>query len=231
MTKTVIAIPAAVAIRTLPAISDEETRFYLQGLSIEPAPTGSGCYVVATDGCIMAAEFCPGGSIAGEKIIVRFSKDILKHLKEAKRDTFPRWAVVTRDEVGKARGAVVFATSASEALSAAKSNEPGLVIAQWLGADIDGSFPDWRRVVPAEDKMANGVKVDGVNPALIARLTAGAKVVTFWTTGDSGDPQLITRTDAEHWLGVFMPMRGGCELPTWFRPSVPTKAPKSEKAA
>jgi hypothetical protein len=227
MSKLIIAVPAAAIARVLPCISTEETRFYLQGVSIEPAPDGKGAYAVATDGHVMAAEFCPDGRITGEKAIIRFPKDVAKHLRAGRKDVAPRWAVVFGEDIGTARAFIVEGEDAKQAIDIAKAAAaPHLIHAQWLGADIDGSFPDWRRVLPRVDKIAQGMQVDGVNPALLARLTTGAAVVTFWTTGETGDPQAVTRTDAEHWLGVFMPMRGGRELPAWFRPTDTATADK-----
>lgn len=229
MSKVTAAFPAEIALRVLPAISDEETRYYLNGLSIEPAPSG-GCFIVATNGHIMAAEHSETAHLAGDSFIARFAKDAVKHLRAAKRDSWPRWVVVTREETGKARGAIVFATDAKEAIDAAAAGSPAVVLTQWLGADIDGSFPDWRAVLPKPEDMKSGACFDSANPALIDRIARGAPAIRIWHNSDSGSPHLITRPDATAWLGVFMPMRGKSELPAWFKPE-PAAAAESEAAA
>ena len=90
---------------------------------------------------------------------------------------------------------------------------------------VDGTFPDWRRVVPSLDGVLLGSRAThiasphddapkgrpvtylGVDTALLKGMTrAGEPCATFdW----NGDGPLLVATQDPRFLGVVMPMSGG----------------------
>lgn len=164
---------ATIDIRALAAIShsagEEETRYYLKGVCVEIDE--SGCNYVATDGHQLAAtrrEYEHPSQLVGRWII---PTEICRHFKTTRRTTSFD-ATLTLQECGKL---------SLEYVGLSVSFLP-----------IDGSFPDWRRVVPAstngeiaqfgfkvleklakvakalgQDSGALGIAHNGAGPALV----------------------------------------------------------------
>ena len=207
--------------------SSEETRYYLKGVHI--APTPDGAHLVATDGHrlgvlrLPATEgYCapnPVGATPAHIILSIGNKAFRAALKATKRDA--HWIVI-RTETVEVRWMPSQATPAP-----AEVIDGGLVTQIFPASAllVDGTFPDWRRVVPSLDgpmlgsrathivsphddaPKARPVTYSGVDPALFKGMArAGEPCATFDWNGV--DPLLVATQDTR-FLGVVMPMWGG----------------------
>jgi hypothetical protein len=167
--------------------SQDPTRYYLAGVYIEPSPKG-GAVLVATDGHGMVIAHDPGATVTGSAI-VSLPAALMSACK-AKRGNDPQVTI----EGG-------FATVGD--LTA-----PNVI--------VDGSFPDWRRVVPDiadnEPPPASGACFDAF---LINRmgnaLCGGDKTSPLSFTGkDTSSPHLVYGRDRLA-FGVLMPIRMGSD--------------------
>lgn len=122
-------------------VSTEETRFYLRGVLIEPMPTGA--LLISTDSHRMlviqdfAASFAPGERAA----IVRLSPDVLKACK-AKNNESRRMVEIDQ---GAKRATIVSELDYTQETGGTRRTE----IAAGVDVIVDGTFPAWRRVLPA----------------------------------------------------------------------------------
>lgn len=79
---------------------------------------------------------------------------------------------------------------------------------------VDGTFPDWERVLPAAELKASEGQVH-FNPIYFGDLAKISKVLTGGAlgccvhTGGIGDPAGVSFADRDDALCVMMPMRGG----------------------
>lgn len=191
---------ATIDIRALAAISHsvstEETRYYLNGVCVEIDE--SGCTYVATDGHQLSAtrrEYAEPSQLVGRWII---PAEICRHFKTTRRrDCFD--AVLTQVEGGK-------------------------LALEYMGqsvifAPIDGTFPDWRRVVPSS---TNGETAQ-FSTKILSQLSKVAKTLgndcgQLLISHNGHGPALIGfGCDDDNAFGVLMPFRGaGPEcLPAW----------------
>jgi len=223
MTTTII--KAHYISQAVPFMSKEETRFYLCGLHICTNPTG-GARIVATDGHLLGI-FRDADGIADAPGIWPISKTLLAACKAQKNDYGTRrWVVL-----GEGRAIVVLADTAQVAGAVAAANLASiLVVHQEFIAPIDGTFPDYGRIVPVEpDVPAKGWAADHYDPASLERAMSPA----YWTEdGDRrreplaaavysaavGSPGIVKVCDRPDYLGVIMPRRvvGDHMLPAWW---------------
>jgi DNA polymerase III sliding clamp (beta) subunit (PCNA family) len=108
--------------------STEETRFYLQGVFIHPHHV-EGVILVATDGHRMLVAHDVGGSCS-EPVIVQLNAEALKHAKARRTDGEHQRRIVASNE---------------DAVTVISRDGSPEIECAWR---IDGSFPDWRKVVP-----------------------------------------------------------------------------------
>jgi len=196
--------------------SREETRYYLNGVYIEPHKNG-GALLIAADGHRMIvihdeSAFCSEPCIVG---LSKAGLDACRPVKDVKPDVKVPRLVVSEDGSAYVEG---------------QWRSPGKVT-------IDGTFPDWRRVVPFEAKWSGAVA--SFNPKLIAgfgeiksilRQEKNPGAITILTSGE-GDPALIDLGDFRTAFGILMPMRSSplIGLPPWMKPI--QDAVRAEKAA
>jgi DNA polymerase III sliding clamp (beta) subunit (PCNA family) len=185
------------------AVAKEETRYYLNGVSVEKHPSGEGAILVAIDGEIMVCIHDADG-FTTEKVIVKLSPDALRACKSG------RYGIRTV-EIDDAQTARVM--------------EIGACVGIAKKCLIDGTFPDWRRIVPS--KLPT--KHEGYACFDAALLTRIAKVAQK-LKGEKGLtpiqifaaeptlPALVNFNDERKSFGVIMPMRGDEmeSLPAWF---------------
>lgn len=200
--------------------SSEETRYYLNGVYIEPHHE-QGVMLIATDGHRMFAAHDKAGKIVGDAVIVQLGKDQLKACKEVRGDANPRRIVATADKAP---------------LTITADGKPVSIQADWR---IEGTFPDWRRAV----KGATGI---GSLKAFDAKLMksfadagealSGSPRIDISHASDEG-PVLVRFWEAPHAVGVIMPVRwkGDRGWPSFFdfEPNPPVDAdaePQSEAA-
>lgn len=215
-------VPAKKLIETAYAASDEATRYYLQGVCIS-APDGDGdIWLTATDGHIMSVhrltEAADGEQIASARQII-ISSEAIKHIAAMLKAACkggrysPELALVRLEYTtptspdGRARPMRI-SLAASDGVVFSVIETP---------AEIDGTFPDWTRVLPDTSEPGTPPSF-GVNPALLARLQKSCGghhiAITFGRNEVKGPqpnhqqaPSLVTATAAPNWYGVVMPMR------------------------
>lgn len=123
--------------RVLPFRGDRDVRYYLNGVYAEPSPTG-GVILVATNGHILAAMFS-ADSYAAEAMIIDAPKELATAVKSVTR-TEGSVRIASKDsplEVPNGIGVPTYV----------KPGKP----------TIDGKYPEWRAVIPADDKLAPGL--------------------------------------------------------------------------
>lgn len=180
------------------AASKEETRYYLNGVLIE-ARERHVTYV-ASDGHILIAarEDLDGARdtpLIGDFII---PLNIITRFKLAQLKKFP-FAVLSKKGDNMA---IEFNGERIEFLP------------------IDGTFPDWRRVIPS--------KISGdtaqFNPALLSRLSAAKKIfgeTELITIAHNGSAPAVVSfgADTKNAFGIVMPFRAVAEpcVPKWVK--------------
>lgn len=178
--------------------STDPTRFYLCGVYVQPCKHG-GAILAATDGNLMIVAHDASAIIGDDSrdkagVIVALPKDLLKHCKEG---AFLR----LKD------GAAAVETPQGASISAA-------------GVLVDGSFPDWRRVVPGVTETPSAATYDAwLITRLGEALTESAKGLRVLTINakDPLSPGLVFGTQP-NMFGVVMPVRRGPEpyKPAWL---------------
>lgn len=131
-----IQVNANLFARVAVAQSTEATRYYLQGVCVQPHPQGEGVTLTATDGrCLLTAHDpkADPATLPADGIIVNLGKDGLKAARKGQ--------TVTIDP----------ATGDASVDNAWRSTSTTIV---------DGAFPDWRRILPRGDQIATGAAFD-----------------------------------------------------------------------
>jgi DNA polymerase-3 subunit beta len=190
------------------AASNEETRYYLQGVCVELTATSTT--YVATDGHILFAYHndSADNTLIGTWII---PSSIIKQIKPNKHNPYVTLSRVDDKHLKLENGiALVF--------------EP-----------IDGTFPAWRHVIPQnasdqDHKPKNGEGY-GYDPTLLAKLwkagdLIGSSKPTLTPNGNS--PALVHYSD-NNAFAVIMPITCGSTAstntpPAWVRPQQQSKA-------
>lgn len=171
--------------------STEQTRYYLNGICIDPAPCGLGAFLVATDGHRMSI-FRDREAMrpAYGPAIILFDKTFLAHCKKVTRKRADRVPLyVTETDSGWMAHCEGFTMPAKI---------------------LDGTFPDWRRVIPADAKspMGNVGMLDGKYLETFCTMgPMGSRTarVQILPTADDRDPMCV-RTDNPNYMGVIMPI-------------------------
>jgi len=193
--------------------SKEKTRYYLQGVFVEPHVV-KGVTLTATDGHRMLSVYDENGT-ADESAIISLSPAALKECKATKR--FIKRALVI------------------DGLNAAvhdqySEGDVGDVVAVSPKCRIDGVFPDWRRVVPRIEFTAKTrpAHFDGALLSTFCDIASdlmkekdlrGKALVRV--LGDVDSPALVLFSNDDRAFGVIMPVRGegSDSLPWWFSTS------------
>lgn len=203
--------------------STEETRYYLNGVYIHPHPD-EGALLVATDGHRLIVVHDKAGKCDKPGIVAIDKKVLGNKLFNSDEDA----RVIIDDE-----GIASFGVFRSEKSSL-----------------IDGTFPDYARVVAPVLKLAKEQKYApaSFNQSFVAafgKVTtmfqhnkgASMRIVSFSET----DPALIRFGSIDHAFGLLMPMRASTsnEIPLFIKPILepvpsvaakPTRAPKKAEA-
>lgn len=185
-----------------PFISNEATRYYLNGISFEPH--ADGVIMVATDGHRMGVILDKDGQ-CDAPVIYSIDKAILAACKKKSEVC----ACFAAPDPGLCR-VIDAATGDTRAIGAAIA--------------IDGTYPDWTRVIPrdAEDYRAAPF---AFNPKYLADFKAVAKyggsefgIVEIHVTDEKG-PAVIRVAAVPEFFGLLMPMRFGDtsqRIPDWL---------------
>jgi hypothetical protein len=215
------------------AASNEETRYYLRGVYVEPHPV-KGVTMTATDGCRMLLIHDESGE-ADESAIISLSPDALKLCKSKRSErrdiriwTGEKDATICETFVAQEKGAETL------------TDRP---LGMSYDCRIEGSFPDYRRAVPQAftDKAApcfagkylasmGLIALDLAEhfhqwkPAKFASGTDrrdGSRVLASECDNPEGAPALVQFTSIKQAFGILMPIsnKGGpaVSLPEWFK--------------
>lgn len=170
--------------------STEQTRYYLCGVYFE------GNKAVATDGHMLTVAIDHNSEAPnGDGAIMPVSKKAITAMKAQKAD----YVVFNNDQL-----TVI--------------NADGKTFYIEPSVPIDGTFPDWRRVLPSE---LGEVCAVGVLPWVLARIAATAKVLNNSAARITGvaleDPQAVLYSGDSEVFSVAMPCRGVvAKFPDWL---------------
>ena len=205
--------------KLLPCASTEETRYYLNGVGVHLLPQGAR--LVATDGLVMGIfrDHEAHGTFDGIAIISRLAiADAFKAARKEARHNDPSnyWLVV--DDTGM--GSAVLAPSAASAVSSRCSDEECPVLWRSLKSVlIDGSFPDYTRVIPSRAFDVAPSRY-GWNPALIGRFAdvlgngtkkSACSISLVSGSADGNGPWFVLSAAVPDFVGIAMPMRNGTD--------------------
>ena len=239
-----------------PFVSTETTRYHLCGVNVRPHSRG-GVLLAATDTAALgiwhdAEGRAEGSGNFGIEETWKFSKEAYKACKPNTRDCLDlqRWLVILPIE-GVEKHAhklwVVLADTAEAAENAAQTdNDPDLVLHREPISPIDGRFPDYPRVMPA-NPFAKKLTRSGFNGRLFDRFKHVAQVswqdnkilrhsanMAIYTTTATEGPSLIM-TGRNDFIGVIAPYRGTADewyaYPHWWTNQTPEISSGQTEAA
>jgi len=174
-------------------VSKDETRYYLHGVYVEPCASG-GVAIVATDGLRMFVSYDPAGSIE-RPAILKADKSTLSACKKADR-------IVRTDG------------------EHADLLKDGRVCGVSLLLEVDGTFPDYQRVIPQTEGETVGI----YSPKLIEEFAKAARDLAKVPGAKSLDGHFTIKAEDEmmpalvsfaheNAFGVLMPLRGATSSP------------------
>ena len=180
--------------------STENTRYYLNSVLVEPRGDG-GVLLVATDGHRLSVSYDADATHdgIGKGVILPVAKSLYRHLTSKKSHH-----VVWRD--APFDGVLAVMDERDNILSMAPSTP------------IDGSYPDWRRVIGGEKVAAPQITFNASYLAMYEKITRALRLdppgVTF-IPGNRGKGCRIAIDGADWWSGYLMPFddRGRAFLP------------------
>lgn len=183
------------------AVSTEATRYYLQGVYVEPHPV-AGAILTATDGHILISAHDAEG-ICTTPAIVALDKVRLAACKAKLK--IPHRVIVRED-------------------GTADIDLNGTSVETARNVIVDGAFPDWRRVLP---RGPFGATVDAFNGELLGVMGTAAGILSDSKTNrtirvlskidETECPNLVRFAGVDFAFGVVMPIRAGSDLdmPDW----------------
>ena len=166
-------LDADLFMRVRRAIGAEETRYYLTGVYVEPAP-GGGALMVATDGRVMLVARDPHGFVPAPAIV---------------QLTMPESSPPDPSCCDDGCCAIMADCYTGARLTFDLPDEGPAVAAmmrgahQWIHAIVErikGEFPNWRKAWSAAAKQITPSKdhqAFGINPDLLARIAGGDKIL------------------------------------------------------
>jgi len=192
--------------------STEETRYYLQGVYVEPHPI-KGLLLTATDGHRLFNVWDTlGEMVEGESGIVSLSKDMMKACKSKNGRTASHKVALYIEDGKPQLFRVEQFNSEQSPRDIVQTGE--LMSRSNASCLIDGTYPDWRRVVPQNVEASGMPWFDGhyladfqkANSELAAYYGQAQKQISI-TSPDAGSPAIV-RFAFESAFAVLMPMRG-----------------------
>ena len=206
-------------------ISSEETRYYLQGVHVQPVPddAGGGVIMTATDGHRIASIYDENGS-ADRKIILSCRwKD--PALKTGKRETGRRAFLTGNLADG-------YVATIRDCPGEIETGDYPPQLSVMAFKEIDGTFPEWERVFPDDmpfeidfpDAYAPTDKVPVSVPLAFnhnylksfgdaARILTESKCMEMILSSYLHKPLQIRFSEAPHAAFGLMRMRGGIDTP------------------
>lgn len=202
----------------LAAASNDETRSSLTGVCIQPHPA-KGIILIATDGAVLVAIHDETGMFMPEdgatEKIVRLSPTALRTCKPVKNRNRP--GIMGRQIRIEGTTATVYdVTDDGTAVQAVAISERCL---------IDGTFPNWRRVVPQPGSVSDRKGHATFNIEPLAILTKVAKALAgdakqrvglrIASAGLSSPAFFVEFFPSVSAFGVIMPLKGNDTAPAW----------------
>jgi hypothetical protein len=190
-----------------------DVRYYLNGVHIAPCASG-GVLITATNGNALAVIRDPDGSVSAP-IIVPVSDEMERAFKKLKSGGF-----VTTE------GGWIALTNVLKHTVHIQPND----------AEVDGKFPEWRRVFPEESR--EGALIAWIDPAYLAMFNAAAQLLSTGKAfmrfygGKADDSAIVRIADRPDFVGIVMPGRvtnGQPPLPDWFIAERETAKAKSQE--
>jgi DNA polymerase sliding clamp subunit (PCNA homolog) len=205
-----VTIDASLVARALPFRAYNDVRYYLNGVLIEPEPTG-GVNVIATDGHAMICLHDPAGR-ATRRLILPIGKAQATPLR---------------------KGGKLHATSDGRAYI---TGEGGEILWICPELEIEGKYPNTKELVGNVADYVPGF-VAAMNPALLARLHEArprgcgiARPVAFFHRPSTARSSAVLVTFGQDGFALLMPMRAseaevspGASVPASFRAQVQEK--------
>ena len=200
-------------------LSAKQARYCLNGVFVDPNPNG-GVNLVATDSHRMLVIHDAAGT-ADESAIIALTPESIKACKAGRNET--RHIEIKTGENIATIYAVVGTHESDDEMLAARSH-----IAISAACKIDGTFPDYRRVVPTPSPKGVATPFSGKYVAdfgkaanELAKIGSSNKYrkgIIRILCSDINSPALILFDNSPHALGVLMPIRGegSHNLPAWF---------------
>jgi len=175
------------------AVSTEETRYYLQGVYIEPHPV-KGVIMTAANGHVLTTIHDESGDMGGcSPAIVKLPGKVLAECKAKKTKrttTEPRMLVDPSADL-------------------ATVQVDGEETARAYRVIIDGTFPDWRRVHPSQAKDRAGA--DAAFSHLVMRVlvdtAAALESPMIMSNVGANDATLVNFPGRSHVSCLAMPVR------------------------
>ena len=209
-TDTTFFLPARDLLAVWNAVSNEETRPYLKGVFVEQNEKDGVCMVATTGHILLRATLAPMAFMGAKVSTQATSHD--------------RGFILTLDTADKALKSKALGEvwlygdtetgiiQAVDVVDAKKSSHARIGVVEF--DRIEGTFPDWRRIMPTVAPGSEGVAVS-VNLALLDDFRKAAALYADRrdtlpvriTSGASGDPMRVEFKHAAHLTGVIMPMR------------------------
>lgn len=191
------------------AVSTEETPYYLNGVHIEPHPE-AGAILVSTDGHRLIVAHDPDGTCDCE-MIVSLPRFALAQCKPPRMFTARRLLEIDADLPGSAT--IVDETEPSRPEDGIK-REQLLTVHRVI---VDGTYPDWRKVVPempAGKELNAPIGFNGkylhdfamLGMDMTKTIGTGGKAFTIYQKSPS-DPVLCRWSGIDNIFAVLMPMR------------------------
>lgn len=227
--------------RALLGVSTEETRYYLNGVHISAGPNG-GAVLTATDGHLLISLHDPDAVVSGE-CIVQLTKPMKAALKSP-AGLLDQRLLAIRCIGTSGRAFVADLPTKGPADDYSPYTEAGVLFdqpdrrvqaAQFGPIGIDGTYPDWRRIVPT--KLRPDAPIPPINQAYVSRIASAlvpdktSPTLRLTATGDTpaADPVLVTFPSpmAPSGFAIIMPIRNEDApqtVPAWASRPVPIAA-------
>lgn len=241
-TDLILKVDARDLARVAPFSSDMDVRYYLNGVYVEPH--AQGAILAATNGHVLAVLFSEK-SYAESPVILAKSKRLFAEVRKA---ATARSLQDPRVELRDKQSYVEVVASTGGIRNPGRQVE---FVSPLKPPLHDGKFPDWRKVIPRPENIADGlpgcVKADYIKLAVDAAVDISLRGrrsyggVSFQHDKNApGSSAIVVRsTDARDLILVIMPMRYEVSkaLPDWTQPPPPpppaadTSTVEPEKAA
>jgi DNA polymerase III sliding clamp (beta) subunit (PCNA family) len=223
----ILKIDAEDLARIVPFCAEQDVRYYLNGVSVEPHEDGA--ILVATDGHMLAAIQSPDSFVETAAILAvdrRFKQEIRK--------------------AGLKRGAQAFVELASpesypeiRIMGGSRQGGGGVAyVSPKRPALIDGKYPEWRKIIPKDEDLEDGL-TGSFNANYLDKVMQAASLasrgmryngvrIQHNKNAAATAPLVIRAGEGHSLLMLIMPMRLDImnPLPTWTRAK-----PEPEKPA